>query len=128
MHDFLVHGELLSDNCRCQGCIMRDQAEDARIGLPAHPPHMQVGDPRVTGVRTGLHRLPDLLDNGVIHFTVEQDLRSFGQEVPGPERYKPCADNAHDGIEPRPAVEQAAGQRDDCENGGGGIGDYMQVR
>ena len=54
---------------------------------------------------------------------VEQCRAGIANEAEGPARYDKCADDAHGGIEPQPAIDRTQTESDNRENRGQRIGE-----
>ena len=64
----------------------------------------------------------------MVHFAVEQHLAGVEHQVLRPHADKNGANDAHDRIEPGPAVEPATGERGNGQDRSRGIGNDVDVR
>jgi hypothetical protein len=103
------------------------QGQGAGIDLLADAPDVQIGDAGFLAVGAGLDDLADLVDHRVVHLAVEQHLAGVADQPLRPQRHQHRADNAHQRIQPGPAVEPATQQRDDRQHRGRCIGDHMHI-
>jgi hypothetical protein len=63
----------------------------------------------------------------VIHLPVKQHTAGIADQSQRPAGDENGADDAHQRVEPVPAVEHASEQGDDGQHRGGGIGDDVQI-
>ena len=124
MHQFVVHAQPLLELLR-RHLLLHQQAEDAGVLAPAHPPDVEVHDLR--GHRPLFDHLDDLGHHRRVHFGVEQHPAGVAQEPEGPDADQAGADQAHHRVEPVRAPELAAGEGDDGQHRGGRVGEHVQV-
>ena len=122
-----MHAQLLAHAICGQRLVVGNDADRAGIGPLADPPDVQVCDPGLSGIRSGFNGLADFLNDRMVHFTVEQHLAGLGDEILRPNSHQHGAHDPHGRVQPRPSIEQAAGQRDHRENRRRRIGNDVQV-
>lgn len=95
--------------------------------LLAYTPYVQIGNSDATILGIGFDRVSDFFDDRMVHFPVQQYFPGAPKEI-----FCPCAnqygtDNSHRQVEPGPAVQPSANQRDNGQHRGGSIGDYVDI-
>ena len=111
MRDFVHRAQPPSDGRDRGGA---GHLDNCGVGVGTYPPHMEVGNPCVSG------RF-DQLANLILHMlvcSVQKNGRRVAHQGPRPARHHGSADDAHDGIHPHPAEITAAQQRGDGKNRG----------
>ncbi len=88
---------------------------------------MQIRNGCFIGLVELFNDFADLFDHRVIHFPVEQHFAGIQQKPFCPYRHQNSANDAHDRVEPRPAINQAACQCNDGQHRGGRVSDDMHV-
>lgn len=89
----------------------------------ADPPKMQVGD----AVVTELQALAQIIHELVIGDDIQKHRAGGLYETQRPCRNHASANDGHQRVHPDPTIEPPGQQGDDCQHGGQGIGEHMQI-
>jgi len=121
--EFLMHPQSLLVVFGRLGVGCRHPDDAGELARP-DPPDVQVHDHRFA---TALDHVTNLLNDRLVHLTVEQHPARLPQQPPGPDGDDGGTDDAHDRVEPVPAERFPANQGDDSQDRSQGVGQDVQV-